>query len=207
MLRWMFRKACLGFLVGATALAWGAPGRVVRVERPRTKAVPRLCDVQPMAKEGLCVGQPNNGDRISLIDQERGIAIGEFRIDSALGVADPFVCAGAAPVVYKMKGALITGDVDVIAGSGRIIGLRNLTLDPKVARVVKGQTEPGGTDLAELALDTDGNDTVDYMLVRYACDESNTRVTNNDRRFCFDTYLERGKKLVKVHTDNIQICY
>jgi len=45
------------------------------------------------------------------------------------------------------------------------------------------------------------------MLVRYNCDDANNPAPNSDRRFCFDTYLERGPKLVKVHTDNIQICY
>ena len=205
----MFRLASVGFLVGAAALAWAAPqGKVVRVERNRgMKAVPRLCDVQPMAKEGLCVGQPGNGDRVALIDQDRGIPVGEYRIDSTIGAADPFVCAGSSPVVFKVKGALASGDPDVIAGSGRIVGLRNLTLDPKIARVVKNQTAPGSSDPAELALDSDGNGSVDYMLVRYSCDESNQLAPTNDRRFCFDTYLERGSKLVKVHTDNIQICY
>lgn len=204
----MFRLGSLGFLVGATALAWAAPGRVVRVERNRgMKAVPRLCDVQPMAKEGLCVGQPGSGDRVTLIDQERGIAVGEFRIESSLGAADPFICAGSSPVVFKIKGALASGDPDVIQASGRVIGLRNISLDPKVARVVKHQTAPGTADPAELALDSDGNGTVDYLLVRYPCDETNTASPTSDRRFCFDTYLERNSKLVKVHTDNIQICY
>lgn len=205
----MLRLASVGFVVGATALAWAAPGgRVVRVERNRgMKAVPRLCDVQPLAKEGLCVGQPSTGDRVALIDQDRGLAIGEFRIDSSAGAADPFVCAGATPVVFKIKGALTSGDPDVVADAGRIIGLRNLTLDPKVARVLKEQTVPGTQERAELALDSDGNGSVDYMLVRYPCDDANNPAPMNDRRFCFDTYLERGGKLVKAHTDNIQLCY
>ena len=205
----MLRLASVVLVVGATALAWAAPGgKVVRVERNRgMKAVPRLCDVQPTAKEGLCVGQPANGERIALIDQDRGIAVGEFRIDQALGAADPFVCAGATPLVFKVKGAVTSGDPDVIADSGRIIGLRNLSLDPKVARVMKDQPVPGSQERAELALDVDGNGSVDYMLVRYPCDDANNPSPTNDRRFCFDTYLERGGKLVKAHTDNIQICY
>lgn len=202
----MRRLACV-VLVGGAALA--APhGRVVRVERPRGgKAVPRLCDVQPAAKEGLCVGQPNTGDRVALIDQVRGIWIGEFRIDSTQGPADPFVCAGAPPAVFKIKGALSAGDPDVIAGAGQVIGVRNLAIDAKVARVVKNETVPGSADPAEVAIDTDGNGSVDFMLVRYPCDDSNKLTPSSERQFCFDTYLERGKKLVKVHTDNIQICY
>lgn len=205
----MLRLACVGFLVGAAALAWAAPGgKVVRVERNRgMKEVPRLCDIQPLAKEGLCVGEPNTGDRVALIDQDRGISVGEFRIDSALGPADPFVCSGAAPLVHKIKGSVASGDPDVIAESGRIIGLRNLTLKPRVARVLKEQLVPGSQERAELALDVDGNGSVDYMLARYNCDDANNPSPANDRRFCFDTYLERGGKLVKVHTDNIQICY
>jgi hypothetical protein len=171
------------------------------------KAVPRLCDVQPAAKEGLCVGQPNTGDRVALIDQDRGIIVGEFRIDSTLGAAAPFVCSGTTPTVFQVKGSVTTGDPDKIAESGRIIGLRNLSIDPRVARVMKEQLVPGTQERAELALDIDGNESVDYMLVRYACDEANNPSPTNDRRFCFDTFLERGGKLVKVHTDNIQICY
>src|SRR5512139_3840070 len=197
-------------VVGCAALAWAAPhgGKVVRVERNRgMKAVPRLCDVQPAAKEGLCVGQPNSGDRVALIDQDRGIAVGEFRIDSAMGAADPFVCSGSQPIVFRVKGSVTSGDPDVIADAGRIIGLRNLSVDPKVARVLKDQLVAGTGEKAELALDIDGNGSVDYMLVRYGCDGANNPVPTSDRRFCFDTYLQRGGKLVKAHTDNIQICY
>jgi len=209
MLVGMLRLVSVVLVVGATALAWAAPqgGRVVRVERNRgMKAVPRLCEVQPTAKEGLCVGQPTSGDRVALIDQDRGMAIGEFRIDSTAGTADPFVCAGSAPTVFKMKGSVTSGEPDLIADSGRIIGLRNLPYDPRM-RVLKDQLVPGSGEKAELALDVDANGTVDYMLVRYFCDDANNPAPNNDRRFCFDTYVERGPKLVKVHTDNIQICY
>ena len=205
----MLRLASVVFLVGAAALAWAAPGgKVVRVERNRgMKSVPRLCDVQPAAKEGLCVGQPNTGDRVALIDQDRGVVIGEFRIDSPLGPAPPFVCSGTTPIVFQVKGAISKGDPEKIAESGRIIGLRNLSIDARIARVMKEQLVPGTQDRAELALDIDGNESVDYMLVRYSCDEANNPSPSNDRRFCFDTYLERGGKLVKVNTDNIQICY
>ena len=209
MLAGMLRLGCVVLVVATAVAAWAAPhGKVVRVERNRgMKAVPRLCEVQPTAKEGVCVGQPNTGDRVALIDQDRGIAVGEFRIDSSAGAADPFVCSGVTPLVFKIKGAVTSGDPDVIADSGRIIGLRNLSLDSKVARVLKDQTVPGTQDRAELALDIDGNGSVDYMLFRYPCDDANNPAPNNDRRFCFDTYLERGTKLVKAHTDNIQICY
>ena len=159
MLADMLRLACAVLAAATAVMAWAAPqGKVVRVERDRgMKAVPRLCDIQPMAKEGLCVGQPTVGDRVALIDQDRGMAVGEFRIDSAVGAADPFVCAGTTPVVFKIKGTVTSGDPDVIADSGRTIGLRNLALDPKVARVVKDQTVPGTQERAELALDVDGN--------------------------------------------------
>lgn len=204
-MRWL---AGIGLVVGASALAWAAPrGKVVRVERNRgMKAVPRLCDVQPLAKEGLCVGEPRSGERVALIDQDRGIAIGEFRIDSATGAADPFICTGKSPVVFAIKGQVTAGDPDIIADAGRVIGLRNLTLDPKVARVVKDQLIPGSTERAELTLDIDGNSTVDYMLARYPCDDANNPSPTMAGRFCFDTYLERDGRLVKAHTDNIQIC-
>lgn len=201
-------------IVLVTAIAWAqatwaAPnGRVVRVERNRgMRTVPRLCDVQPTGKTGLCVGQPNTGERIALIDQDRGVAIGEFRIDTVGAAADPFVCTGATPLVFKITGAVTSGDPDVIADAGRIVGLRNLSLDPKVARAQKDQPVPNSPDKAEIALDVDGNGSTDYMLVRYGCDENNNPVPTADRRFCFDTYLERGGRLVKAHTDNIQVCY
>jgi hypothetical protein len=204
----MLRLASLCLLVGASALTWAAPGgKVVRVERNRgMKAVPRLCDVQPTAKEGLCVGQPIPGERIALVDPDRGIAVGEFRIDNVLGPADQYVCAGATPTVFKIKGSVSAGDPDVIADSGRIIGLRNLSIDAKVARVIKDQTVPDSQERAELAVDINGNGTVDYMLAHYSCDNANNP-SASDRRLCFDTYLERAGKLVKAHTDNIQICY
>ena len=203
----MLRFAGLALLVAAAALA--APGgRVVRIERDRgLKTVPLLCDVQPSAKTGLCIGQPNAGDRVAMVDQDRGIPIGEFRIDSSSAAGDPFSCQGVTPTVFRVTGSITSGEPDLIANAARIVGLRNLTLDAHVAKVLKDATVPGGQDKAELALDIDGNDSVDYMLVRYGCDESGNVVPTADRRFCFDTYLVRNTKLVKVHTDNIQICY
>ncbi len=198
-----------GLLVLLAATAWAAPGgRVVRVERDRgLRAVPQLCEVTPTSKEGLCIGQPSPGDRIALIDQDRGLPIGEFRIDGWSDAPDPFACTGVAPTVFRVKGSVASKDPDLINDAGRIIGLRNLSLDPRVARVIKDQTVPGTQDKAELALDIDGNERIDYMLVKYGCDESNNPMPTADKRFCFDTYLERNGKLVKVHTDNIQVCY
>ena len=205
----MLRLASVVVIV-ASALAIAAPrggGKVVRVERPRgLKEAPRLCDVHPVSKSGLCVGQPRTGERITLIDTERRAPIGEFRIDGSSEAGDPFVCMGTSPTVFQISGALTLGDSDAISDVGRIIGLRNLPYDPRT-RLLQDQRVPGTEEKAELALDVDGDEMVDYMLVRYGCDELGRPLATSDRRFCFDSYLARGGKLVKVHTDNIQICY
>ncbi len=214
MLPGMSRRASQ-FLVGALTVtstwtpSFGAPaGRVVRVERNRGRAaVPRLCDVQPTAKTGLCVGEPQVGEHVALIDQDKGVALGEFRIESTAAAADPWVCSGQAPIIFKVTGAIVAGDVDAIVDAGRIIGLRNLRLDPRAAKVLKDQQAPRSQDKAELAVDVDGNGRLDYMLVRYGCDEHGHPLPSSDRRMCFDTYLERAGKLERAHQDIIQICY
>jgi hypothetical protein len=210
----MLRLASL-VVVGAMApTAWAAPkgGKVVRVERDRGwKTIPRICEIQATGKEGLCVGEPKPGERVALVDQDQDTktdkpAVGEFRIDSSTIDTDRYACPGATPVVFAVKGALTRG-ATTLFDTGRIIGLRNLRLDPKATRVVKDPKVPGSEDRADLALDLDGNGSTDYMLVRYGCDEYNNRTTTMDARICFDTYLDRGKGLEKAHTENIQLCY
>ncbi len=204
----MLRLASVGLLVGVSALA--APGgKVVRIERNRgLRTIPRICEVAPVAKNGNCLGQPSPGERVALIDQERALVLGEFRINEAGPAQDAaFACPGVVTSVFRIAGVVSSGDPDVIADSGRVIGLRNLSLDPKVARVLKDQNVPNTQDRADLALDIDGNGRVDYLLFRYFCDEANNPVQTSDRRLCFDTYLERGGHLSKAHTENIQLCY
>lgn len=204
MLRLASVVVCLAVGAGIAA----PRGKVVRVERNRgMRVVPRLCDVQPGSKSGLCIAQPTPGERVALIDQERAVVLGEFRIDGTAAETDAFICSGQQPIVFRISGALTAGDPDVIANAGRIVGLRNLSLDPKVARVHKDASVPGTQTRAELGVDVDGNGSLDYALVRYTCDEHGNPAPNNDRRLCFDTYLERGGRLVKAHTDNIQICF
>lgn len=207
MLVGVLRLVGLAFLVGVASAA--PNGKVVRVERNRgLRTIPRICEVAPVAKTGNCLGQPTVGEHVALIDQERALVVGEFRINDAGPSQDAaFACPGTAPSVFRIGGVVSSGDPDVIADSGRVVGLRNLSLDPRVARVIKEQNVPGTQDKADLALDMDGNGRVDYMLFRYYCDEANNPVQNADRRLCFDTYLERGGRLQKTHTENIQLCY
>jgi len=199
-------------LVGTTALAMASPGaarrgRVVRVERPRGATVPRLCDVQPTAKTALCVGQPAVGERVALIDQERGVAVGEFRIETTAPATEPWLCPGASASVYKVSGTIAEGDRATVANASRIIGLRNLELDPRKAAVVKDPPVPPTAERAELALDFTGNGSVDFMLVRYTCDDQGNPTASSDRRVCFDSYLERAGRLERAHQDIIQLCF
>lgn len=197
------------FLVGASALAFAAPaprGRVVRVERPRAVAVPRLCDVQVATKTGLCVGEPAVGERIALVDQDRGVAVGEFRIESVAPATEPWLCAGASASVYKISGAIAEGSHGAVANATRVIGLRNLRLAADKAVVVRDAVTPQLGERAELALDYTGDGNVDYMLARYACDEHGAPAAS-DRRVCFDSYLARGGRLERAHQDIIQLCF
>ncbi|MBA3393037.1 MAG: hypothetical protein H0T89_10355 [Deltaproteobacteria bacterium] len=202
----MLRLATV-ILVGATALAGAAPsGRVVRVERGNgLTAVPMYCEIQPTTKGGLCIGTPAAGERVALIDQERAVVVGEFRIDTVGPPGAPFDCPGSAQDVYKITGTVVAGEPAVIAEVERLAGLRNLRLDPR-ARLEKDRPAPDAIHTAQLAIDLTGNGSVDYMLVRYECDQ-NGNPGNAHNRVCFDSYLERGGRLERTQQHLIKLCY
>jgi hypothetical protein len=207
MLDGMLRLALVvvGAVVADAAAVRAAPnGRVVRVERDRNlRAVPRLCDLDTTLGGGLCIGAPTPGDLVALIDHERGLAIGEFRIDTAAVAADPWTCTD---LVYKVTGTLVAGDPIAIAEAPRVIGLRNLPIERRAVRVLKDQLAPHTHERAELALDTNNDGRTDYMLVRYVCDDTG-HASASDHRICFDSYLARAGRLERAHQDIVALCY
>jgi hypothetical protein len=200
-------------LVGATALAASAApkGRVVRVERPsKQAAVPRFCVLSDTGS--FCLGTPKDGDRVALIDRDRSAVVGELRIDSAIPSALPGQCPTPKPTAFKVTGTIVSGDPDLLSNDHEIFGLRDVTLDRRVARMLTDLPSPRGNtnDEVELAVDADGDSDADYLLLSFPCDAagapSNRSPSSNGFR-CLDTYVERQDKLVRVHQDILASCF
>ncbi len=196
-------------LAGAVALvavsAAAAPrGRVVRVERGATSAVPRLCSIATGRGEGVCFGQPRKGERIAVLDLSERTVRGEFLIES-VGAATELTSRGVcvSTGVQTVKGTYTSGG----DGLGHLMGLRGARLDPRIARVRVDVPAPSGRpdESVEFAVDTDGNGRTDLVLTHYACNESGAPAGDGEGR-CFDTYMDRGDGLRRVQQDIFRIC-
>jgi hypothetical protein len=199
-------------LVGAMTIAITAAaapkGRVIRVERPsKLAAVPRFCMLSETAS--FCLGQPKDGDRIALVDRDRSAVVGELRIDSSVAAVFPGLCPTPNPITFKITGTIVSGDPDLLSSGHEIYGLRDVTLDRRIARLLADTPSPRGnpSDDVELAIDADGDSDADYLLVSFPCDGAGASTHQTGAAYrCLDTYVERQEKLVRVHQDVIQRC-
>ncbi len=199
-------------LLAGTALS--APrGKVVRVERATTRdAAARYCVVNDQPESILCLGTaPDEGEPITYVDPRVGV-IGTARVTSAQP-SKVYPCPGRTPTIFDVSVTLTSGDRDVIS-SGVTVALRGVRLDER-AKVVEDYKPPSPSEQNVLmAIDTDRTGSADIVLVQYTCDAQGTMtplgsgggggVVNTQ---CYDTYVNRGGKLVRAHQDLIEICY
>lgn len=186
-------------LVGAmVATAGAAPhkGRVIRIERPRGEAAPRLCAMGMR----LCVGRPEVGDLLTLVSPSRQAIVGEFRISAVSEVKN--LCSTSRNV-SRINGAVLHGRVDL---NDDVLGVRGLVVKPTAQVLANGTSPSGRTEETVLVtLDNDGDGRADLVIVRYTCDDHNRPVAGADR-VCFDTYVERDDHLTRASQDVVQTC-
>ena len=209
MLRPTVRLAPLLLLATATSAVAAPRGRVVRVDRSRGQSVPpRLCVLMDTPGKLLCVGEARAGDAVSFLDSGTGELLGEARIDSAGSGSRMAACAGKAPVLFDVSATLVSGSADLL-GRSRTVALRGLSL-PRHAHGVPEYKVPEErqAETLQIAIDTDGDSRVDTALYNYACDEQGRVASGgtSDRQ-CFDTYQERGGRLVRTHQDLLELCH
>lgn len=209
MLATMFRPALGVLLVGALAPASAIAdartgGRVVRVERVRPAAtIPRMC-MAISADRMICLGKPAPDERVDLFDTEKGKRVGQLKVEAASDFVGFRGCPGHAPVVFEVRGSLVSGTPDLLDGSRQVVGLRHAAVDSS-SRLVKRQPSPSGKPdrQVEMAVDFEGDGTTDFVLEHYTCgDRASARMATT----CFDTYVERRGKLELVQSERLQIC-
>jgi hypothetical protein len=194
-------------LLAGTALS--APrGKVVRVERARARAsTARFCVVMDSPEKLLCIGAPKDGELVTFLDQRAGGVIGTARVDS-FAPAKMYACPGREPTLFDVNATLASGDRDVIA-RGYTIALRGVSLDERAKIIEDYQPAQPSEQSVLVAIDTDSSGTADVVMFQYTCDPAGAFASPgaNGNTQCYDTYVDRGGKLVRTHQDIIEICY
>jgi hypothetical protein len=200
-------------IVAAGAPVDAAPrGKVVAIERPRDNAVPRICGIQSTTV-AFCMGAPQPGERIVLVDQQSGTLLGELRVEGSLQATDWGLCTSEAPGPYRVTAKLVAGDARRINTAGAVMGLRGVRVDPRT-RVLREQKSPSGVDgeTVELALDLDEDGSPDVLVTQYGCNESGV-FAHDGNRICIDTYMRRGGpsgsggRLDRIRREALQRCF
>jgi len=209
------RIAPVALALGALLVAWpalSAPrGKVVRVERGRARdTAARYCVVNDQPENILCLGTPPDaGEPITFVDVRVGV-IGTARVTSSQS-SKLYPCAGRTPTIFDANVTLTSGDRDVIA-RGVTVALRGVKLDER-AKVIEDYQPPSPSEQnVLLAIDTNRSGDADIVLLQYTCDAQGNAMPlgsggGNVNTQCYDTYVNRGDKLVRAHQDIIEICY
>ena len=191
-------------LIAVAAQAVAAPGRVVRIERPRVTSVPHFCGM--FGTDVICVGPPPAIDeRIALIDTRSNALLGELRVETVEDSTEFQMCPKS---MYKVRGSTIGFTPPTSGAAGSIFGVRGVRVDGH-ARVVRNPQAPRDNVSVELALDLDEDGATDVMITQYACDAAgnpSTFTPSGRARICFDSYLRRGHQLERVAQDVLQQC-
>jgi hypothetical protein len=197
----MLRLGCVVLAMSTTFVAAAPPGKVVRVERARTKktASPILCEVKPDLS-GQCIGgKPAEGDVVSVVNGQKIVA--EVRI-LTMTPASP-----QCDAMWHIKTAKLSGDLT----SGRhqeIVGVVDTELEAR-GKYVKDPTEnrnqiPNAdpSTKAMMGIDRDGNGSSDIVLTWARCPGTGTGGTE-----CLEIWSRRDRTMVRTWTANLTTCY
>lgn len=183
----------------------------MRVERARARAsAARFCVVMDSPEKLLCIGLPKDGETVTFLDQRAGGVIGTARVDSSQP-AKMYACPGREPTLFDVNATLTTGDRDVIA-RGYAIALRGVRLDERAKIVEDYQPANPSEQSVLVAIDTDSSGSADVVMFQYTCDPQGTLTSaggggGGGNTQCYDTYVDRGGKLVRTNQDIIELCY
>jgi hypothetical protein len=200
MLGAMLRLGCAILLVWTSFVAAAPRGKVVRIERPRTKAAisPILCDIRADLT-GNCVGsEPRPGDIVSVISDQRMVA--EVRILSSSTQSPQ--CQG----MWNVKTEKLSGDLT--RRGSMVVGVVDPELDRRAATVNQdatiNQREIPNADpstKAVLGVDRDGGGSPDIVLAWSSCGGAAGTPE------CFEIWSRRDRTMVRTWSASTKNCY
>jgi len=194
-------------LICAGALAAPRAGKVVRVERKAAQVVgsPRYCTVSPMDNVGYCMTTkaPEVGDRLTVIDSQH--VLGTIRITQVTSLPD----GCQQNTSWMTQGTLETGDLS--APQGAIIGVLDVPVDLRTARLVNVDKSPSGhvwgTDTI-YAIDNNNDGAAELEFVQYGCDDGGNQ-TAQMTGMCSEVWTagRQNRGLEKIRSERVRTCY
>jgi hypothetical protein len=190
----------------AQAEAAPRPGKVVRIERKARRfwGEPRWCGVSLETMQAFCYGkQPPVGANVAVMDMNH--TIGVFQADKV----DPLgACKGAQNTLWTVH---LKGDPPTQTVDTNIAGLIDVTIDPRVAKLVRVDEAPGSRPSSPeqmTGFDLDGDDRADLAVASFTCDDNGDPVTalsvaGGTPDQCLEMWYANGHGFEKLRTDRI----
>ncbi len=197
-------------LVGAVlcASAGAAPraGKVVRVERRPAglTGTPRYCTVSVNDNVGYCITStpPEVGARMTIVDNAR--VLGTIRISQVQAISD----GCNQNTSWMTQGTLESGDLS--APQGAIIGVLDVGLDPRNAKLVNVDKSPAGHPLGTdtiYAIDNNNDGAADLEFVQFGCDDAGNTSTM-PTGLCNEVWSAKAPRgMERVRADRVRTCY
>jgi hypothetical protein len=186
------------------------PGRIVRVERPRSGArgVPRICQLNPGDNSASCFGLPPVVGEIANVVSNDGI-VGSVRVTKVEEQSSGGgLRASCTQGLWRAETELtLNPDVNlpngVPYGSWIIFDVTMQTtakLGDAPAQLPSGQ--PG--ESAAVTLDKDGEAPADFLVTWYPC--NNTNPAGSAQTYCVDYWFATATQWSKTRQDLVTWC-
>jgi hypothetical protein len=188
------------------------PGKIVRVERPRTgsRGVPRICQLNPGDNSASCFGLPPVVGEIANVVGNEGI-VGSVRITKVEEqAASSGLRASCTQGLWRAETEL-TVNPDLNLPNGVPYGSWIL-LD--VQMLASGKLAdpppqlPGGQsgESAAVTVDKDGDSAADFLVTWYPCNSSSAAVTGSSQTYCVDYWHAAVSQWTKTRQDLVTWC-
>lgn len=196
----------VGAVLSASAGAAPRAGKVVRVERKPAglTGTPRYCTVSINDNVGYCITTvpPEVGDRMTVIDNAH--VLGTIRVSQVQPIPD----GCNQNTSWMTQGTLESGDLS--APQGAIIGVLDVGLDGRSAKLVNIDKSPGGhvvgTDTI-YAIDNNNDGNADLEFVQYGCDDAGN-TSNIPTGLCNEVWSTKSPRgMERVRADRVRTCY
>jgi hypothetical protein len=196
----------VGAVLGASAGAAPRAGKVVRIERQPggTTGTPRFCTVSINDNVGYCITPtpPEIGSRMTVIDSAR--VLGTIRISAVQPIAD----GCNQNTSWMTQGVLESGDLST--PSGAIIGVIDVGLDARNARLVTVDNSPSGHPIGTdtiYAIDNNSDGAPDLEFVQFGCDDGGT-ISPMPTGLCNEVWSAKPPRgMERVRADRVRTCY